>query len=139
MATLHPPTTDLDRPARPNPPGELPAVDAAVLDALIDDLGAAGSGMLGMLWQSYLQEGEPSVTRLCDAAERNDVEAVCSLAHGLKSSSALLGALPLAGLLQQAEDAARAGGFGLMPIAAAIGAEYLRVALVAESLCQGTS
>lgn len=107
-----------------------------MLDALITELGEAGEGMRPLLWHSYLEEAGPLVARLT-AAAAGDGETVRSAAHQLKSSSALLGAMPLSRLLQQAEDAARAGS-QLPPVAAAAAAEYLRVTAAVEVLCGET-
>ncbi len=110
-----------------------------MLDALITELGEVGEGMRPLLWHSYLEEAGPLVARLTAAAGAGDGETVRSAAHQLKSSSALLGAVPLSRLLQQAEDAARAGS-QLPPVAAAAAAaaEYLRVTAAVKVLCGET-
>lgn len=133
MTTMHPSRPVLDC------PGDAPAVDFTVLDALIADLGDAGEGMRPMLWQSYLQEGEPLVAGLVAAATRGDFDAVRSAAHQLKSSSALLGVRPLAALLQRTEDLARAGSLGLVAITASVEAEYRRVAAAVDVAQAATS
>jgi HPt (histidine-containing phosphotransfer) domain-containing protein len=128
MTLLQPQVTDLDR----------PAVDVAAFAALLADIGDEGAEMRRALWDSYRQDGDPQVALLSAAAAANDAATVSRLAHGLKSSSAILGARPLAELLQQTEDAAHAGTTRLVALARLVAAEYGRVAEEAEILCAGS-
>lgn len=105
-----------------------PAIDVAVLDALTEQLGESGMDMRRMLLNTFLHEGARRMVELRAAVERNDAAAVREVAHTLKSSSAVLGVLPLAALLQQAEDAARSGSASVPSLAALVEAEYERAA-----------
>jgi hypothetical protein len=104
------------------------AVDAAVFDALVADLGAAQSGLRQELLEAYLFQSGPHIEELVAAAQRSDLRTVQRLAHLMRSSSALLGAFGLADLLGVAEEAARSGfGNDLRQVSAAILREYVRV------------
>jgi HPt (histidine-containing phosphotransfer) domain-containing protein len=109
-------------------PGYFGAVDAAVFDSLVADLGAAHPGLREELLEGYLLQSGPQIAELVAAAAGTDEVTVGRLAHLMRSSSALLGASELAALLGMAEDAARGGSVGdLGPMATRIQQEYQRV------------
>jgi len=128
MTLLPSPAAALDR----------PAIEVSVLAALLADIGDEGPEMMRALWDAYLQDGEPQVAQLSAAAAADDSAAVSRLAHGLKSSSAALGARRLADLLQVMEDEGRAGAPRLVELARSVAAEYGRVAEEAQVLCAGS-
>lgn len=106
-----------------------PAIDLAVLDALTEQLGDSGMEMRRALLATYLQEGAERMAELRAAVDRDDAATVQDVAHTLKSSSALLGVMPLVDLLQQTEDAARVGALGVTSLVALAEAEYARAAI----------
>ncbi|MGH8234777.1 MAG: ATP-binding protein, partial [Rhodanobacteraceae bacterium] len=86
----------------PPPPDTL---DTATLVDLEDIMGDE----LVTLVDAYLRDGDVRLRNLREAADRGDSGEVGKLAHSLKSSSANLGAMPLANRARQVEEAARNG------------------------------
>jgi HPt (histidine-containing phosphotransfer) domain-containing protein len=111
-------------------------VDMAVLGELVKELGgdAARNGLI----ETYLDDADKRITDLGAAVAVDDATAVGRAAHGLRSSSALLGALPLAALLQGTEAAVQAGGGDLHFMGAEIETEYHRVASVLRQVGAAT-
>jgi hypothetical protein len=104
------------------------AVDHVVLDDLVADLGDADGQFLAELISSYVQEGNDNAERLAVAAMRPDGPAVAAIAHGWRSTSALIGATTLVSLLREAEAVARNSPGDLPPLAGPITVEHDRVA-----------
>ncbi len=104
-----------------------PAVDTGVFEALLEQLAADGSTLREQLLDGYLDQARVQIPQLVAAAGTTDTELVRRLAHGMRSSSAVLGAGTLAGLLGEAEDAARSGSCDLLPTALRIKDEFDRV------------
>lgn len=86
----------------PPPPDTL---DTATLVDLEDIMGDE----LVTLVDVYLRDGDVRLSNLRAAGDRGDSGEVGKLAHSLKSSSANLGAKPLANRARQVEEAARSG------------------------------
>jgi signal transduction histidine kinase/DNA-binding response OmpR family regulator/HPt (histidine-containing phosphotransfer) domain-containing protein len=103
-----------------------PAVDRGVLSALVAELGGDAE-VRETLVGSYLEEGAAQIPELSAAAASDDRVSVRRIAHHLRSSSAVLGAVPLAELLRSLEDDARAATGDLAPAARVVAAEYERV------------
>ncbi|HKZ09620.1 MAG TPA: ATP-binding protein [Rhodanobacteraceae bacterium] len=91
-------------PAMQNPPPP-DTLDATTLVDLEDIMGDE----LVTLVDAYLRDGETRMRNMREAADRGDGTEVGKLAHSLKSSSANLGAIPLANRARQVEEAARNG------------------------------
>jgi signal transduction histidine kinase/CheY-like chemotaxis protein/HPt (histidine-containing phosphotransfer) domain-containing protein len=91
-------------PAMQNPPPP-DTLDATTLVDLEDIMGDE----LVTLVDAYLRDGETRMRNMREAADRGDGTEVGKLAHSLKSSSANLGAMPLANRARQVEEAARNG------------------------------
>ena len=102
--------------AAANPPPEIPVpamqnplppdtLDTTTLVDLEDIMGDE----LATLVDTYLRDGDVRLRNLREAADRGDSAEVGNLAHSLKSSSANLGAMPLANRARQVEEAARNG------------------------------
>src|SRR5690242_15381492 len=91
-------------PAMPNPPPP-DTLDTTTLVDLEDIMGDE----LVTLVDAYLRDGETRIRNMREAADRGDSTEVGKLAHSLKSSSANLGAIPLANRARQVEEAARNG------------------------------
>jgi CheY-like chemotaxis protein len=106
---------------------ETGAIDHRVIDTLIDDLGDGGSADVADLIVTYLRDSDEQVAALQTAAANRDLQLAGSLAHKLKSSTALLGAGTLAGLLADACAAARQDGAGLDHVTSLVDAEHHRV------------
>jgi CheY-like chemotaxis protein/HPt (histidine-containing phosphotransfer) domain-containing protein len=86
--------------------GQMPALDATLLDALRDDAAPNGGEFLAQLLIGFADEASMLVGRLGDAARRHDVAALKMSAHSLKGASLTVGARRLAGLAGQVEDGA---------------------------------
>ncbi|MBS0381208.1 MAG: response regulator [Proteobacteria bacterium] len=97
-------TTEAHRPAMqtPLPPDTLDTTTLVDLEDIMGD-------ELVTLIDAYLRDGDTRMRNLHEAAERGDATEVGKLAHSLKSSSANLGAVPLANRARQVEEAARNG------------------------------
>ena len=124
-APVPPPATDPEAPKpimSPPPPDTL---DATILADLEDIMGDE----LVTLVDAYLRDGETRMRAMRDAAARGDSAEVGKLAHSLKSSSANLGAMPLATRARQVEESARSGTLA-NPIdsVAALGKLYVNAA-----------
>ena len=87
----------------------------------------------------YLSNAPGMMKELLEAAERGETTTVYRVAHSLKSSSAMIGALRLSELCKQLEARARqaAEGEGVEDLQD-IEAEYGRVVAALESLSQGS-
>jgi signal transduction histidine kinase/CheY-like chemotaxis protein len=96
--------TEAVRPAMQTslPPDTLDATTLVDLEDIMGD-------ELVTLVDAYLRDGDTRMRNLREAADRGDAAEVGKLAHSLKSSSANLGALPLANRARQVEEAARNG------------------------------
>ena len=104
-------------------------VDEAVLMQLVDQVGDDPDGTFrDDLIDSYLGEASEQVARLAVACRTGDAEQTRAIAHSLRSASALLGALPLAGLLADAERVALSSPIDLSPMAGPVETEFARVA-----------
>jgi CheY-like chemotaxis protein len=118
----------------PEPVGtDVPVLDPAALEGLLDQLGDAGPATRRAVLDSYLAQGAGWIDELVAAAHRGDGGIVARVAHTLQSSSRVVGAVRLAELLRTAELAVRDGG-ELASHAAPIQSEYDRVAAALETL-----
>ncbi len=117
-----------------------PAVDVSVLDALLV-LQAPGSPdirerVIGL----YLQHTPGQIRELRAALDRNDPSAMMRAAHTMKSSSANVGAGPLAELCRDLESRLRQrDSEDAEPRIEAIEAEYIRVERELETCLQGVA
>jgi CheY-like chemotaxis protein/HPt (histidine-containing phosphotransfer) domain-containing protein len=107
-------------PARP------PAVDESVLDGLRVQLDDATGDLVAELIDTYQDEGDGQIEQLVTAADCGQTARVATIAHSLRSTSALLGATGLVLLLQGVEKAAREGSTELGPAALQVKHEYER-------------
>jgi hypothetical protein len=104
-------------------------VDDVVLIQLVAQVGDDPDGTFrDDLIDSYLGEASDQVTRLAVACRTGDAEETRAIAHSLRSASALLGALPLAGLLADAERVAVSTPTDLSSLAVPVETEFARVA-----------
>jgi HPt (histidine-containing phosphotransfer) domain-containing protein len=122
----HPPPPSEETPEQPET--EVPAVDGCVLDSLMAQIGDDSGELLDDLITTYLNEGTGHVMAFSAAATSGDADTVRRIAHTLRSTSSLLGAMPLVRLLELAEDAARSGAESLPSFAEPVLNEYARVA-----------
>ena len=81
-----------------------PAVDQATVQELLELMGEGFAGLV----QVYFDDTPRLLSQLREAAATGNHESIAEIAHSLKSSSANLGALPLAELAKRAEADARA-------------------------------
>jgi HPt (histidine-containing phosphotransfer) domain-containing protein len=115
------------------------AVDEAIFEALLDQLGEPDAEFRRELIDSYLNEGVGYAEAAVAAASAQDAATFGRAAHALRSSSALMGATRLADMLLQAEAVARVTPSGLPELAGPISAEYDRVAASLVLLSPGLS
>jgi PAS domain S-box-containing protein len=83
-------------------------LDLAVLDGLRDP-GGQGGDFLNALIDKFLQEVPSRVTALREALAKKDPGSLSRAAHSLKGSSAVLGAVTMAGVCQELETQGRTG------------------------------
>jgi HPt (histidine-containing phosphotransfer) domain-containing protein len=109
--------------------GAGPAIDQVVFDELMVQLGDdADARVRDEVIGSYLTDAEDYLRRLTAAVEASDVVTAGICAHTLRSTSALLGAVRLAEMLQQTEDLAAASPTGDLAASVVLAqAEYDRV------------
>jgi hypothetical protein len=105
------------------------AVDEAVFEQLMDQLGDSDGELRHELIDTYLKEGGNQARDAVVAASNRDPAAFGRSAHALRSTSSLIGATTLADMLLQAEAVARDAPDGLGEVAEPISAEYSRVAV----------
>ena len=95
-------------PPAPTPTAQQPAVDPAALAALTRHVGAGGAAFRDTLVSAWRRESRHLLERLDVAATDGDRAEVSAVVHSLRSSSAALGAHPLALVCGSIEDAVRA-------------------------------
>jgi two-component system sensor histidine kinase/response regulator len=103
-------------------------LDPAVLDAIRALDAGRGEQIVARVVASYLGTLEPQLAKLRDAVGRGDAHGWSEAAHGLKSSSANVGARRLAALARTLEECGRAGRReGVDALVAEVEAEVERV------------
>jgi len=133
MQTPAPPPVD-----GPGPAGRRgAAIDAHVFDAFVSTVVGPDDDARSQLIDTYLSDAGPRLSALRAGWDLGDIEVVANAAHGLRSGSAVFGALRLAELLQQLEALARAGRGELGDLVADVEKEYLDVVVTLERLRQG--
>jgi CheY-like chemotaxis protein len=100
------------------------AVDDAVFEELVAELGDPDGEFITELVSSYLEEGTAQSAELIRTAAEGDAIAFAATAHTWRSTSALIGATTLASLLLDAEASARESSAELLAQAEAIAADY---------------
>ncbi len=93
-------------------PAEAPAedpIDWRALDAIRHLPGPNGSVLVNKVIRAYLADTPPRLAQMRAAADAGDAEALRKAAHGLKSSSANVGAQNLAALCKELETIGRGG------------------------------
>jgi HPt (histidine-containing phosphotransfer) domain-containing protein len=123
-------TLDPSNAGGPAAPPSVPAVDLTILNRTSNEMGADTAAGRQDLIQAYLEQGDAWIEQLAAAAQHGDGAQAHRIAHALHSSSALIGALPLVGLLDQIATRTVTESAGLRPVVAATVAEYQRVAAV---------
>ncbi len=96
-------------PLTPSPSHHLPPIDAGVIRALQDMVGEDDPELLKLVIDSYLADLPRLLQDIRTAVELSDAQALEFSAHTLKSSSATVGAIPLAELCKQLENRGRTG------------------------------
>ncbi len=103
---------------------QMPAVDQATVHELLEIMGEGFAELV----QVYFDDTPKLLARLREAAGGGDHAAVAEIAHSLKSSSANVGALPLAELAKLAESDAKAGRSNVLEsLSQRLDNEYQRV------------
>jgi signal transduction histidine kinase/DNA-binding response OmpR family regulator len=103
------------------------AINANVIDTLVDELGDGGTTIVAELIVSYLGDCDDQLAAIHAANANHDLQIVGSVAHKMKSSTALLGADTFAGLLNDTCVSARGGGVGLDHLMTLLDEERIRV------------
>jgi HPt (histidine-containing phosphotransfer) domain-containing protein len=141
LEALRPFVGELGRDEAPGPPAaesaapERAVVDRRALDAIRALSTERGATIVARVIDAYLESAPDAFDALRLAVSEKDAAAVEAQAHGLKSSSANVGARELAELAREAEALGRAGQAAeAAAIVERIGMELLRVreALIAE-------
>ncbi len=83
------------------------AIDRAALDAMMPRSTSGGAALIVKVIASYITNTTMRLTALRDAVDRGDTKDIGFLAHTMKSGSATVGAVSLAGLFEQLETMAR--------------------------------
>lgn len=135
-----PPTGAEDAPAQPaasaatHPLSLRPAIDAAAFQALQSSNGE----ILPDLLRIYFEHAPRLLANLREALAQGSSQALFQAAHSLKSSSATMGALSLAGMCKELEATGKAGVIdGALEKVEQIEAEYARARVELQHLaCQ---
>jgi HPt (histidine-containing phosphotransfer) domain-containing protein len=116
--------------AAPVPGGDsaTTALDEEALRTLVEEIADGDDAVLDELIASYLDEASDQVSRLEEAALSGDAVELAAIAHSLKSASAILGAVPFANLLKDAETTAKGQTPDLPALIEPIRREYARAA-----------
>jgi two-component system, sensor histidine kinase and response regulator len=139
----NPPAPSDPAPATPPPPsppsGQAPplALDAAAFGALRALYNDDDSPALLEVFVQFMQDASARIDTMRATAAADEVLGLARAAHGLKSSSASLGALRMATICQEIEQLGQAGtGVAAMALVAQLATEFLRVqrALACEHL-----
>ncbi len=105
-------------------PNLLPPVDQGVVQELLEMMGEGFADLIHV----YFDDTPKLLARLRDAANTGNHDAIADITHSLKSSSANVGALPLAEIAKAAElDAKAHQGSHLSSLPQRIENEYARV------------
>ena len=84
-------------------------ISSAMLQALVDMIGADAPEQVVEFIDIYLDQAQQLIDRLHEAIDGRDSAALLIAVHSLKSGSALVGALDLSALCAEMERAARSG------------------------------
>jgi len=112
----------------------VPPLDEDVLDTLVLQLSGGNYALREELVRNYLTDATTQLETCTVAARANDRPAVAAVGHTLRSTSALVGAGPLASLLRELEQCARGTSADLVRPTRRVTAEYARVAASLEAL-----
>ena len=93
----------------PSDSAALPAIDAAVIDALRELDESGGLGLAHELIASFLDGADAAFARVASAVASRDARALGQSAHALKSSTANVGAMRLSACLRELEKLGREG------------------------------
>ncbi len=110
-------------------------LDALVFERFRQDLGSSANRVLQEMIQCYLQEAPDLVHSIQIAAQNQDAHALCRATHTLKSSSAVVGATPLATLCQSVEQSLMAADTATnFQVVTPLVEEYKRVAIALQAM-----
>jgi len=113
------------------------AIEAKQLDRL-RELDPSGSlGLAKRIIRVYLDSSDKGISRIEQAIEQGDGEALRSVAHSLKSSSANVGAATLSGLFRQLEELGKNARLDeARPVYASMWQEYCRATNALQALLE---
>jgi two-component system, sensor histidine kinase len=111
-------------------PAADPAIDSGVYSQLVETMGED----IGMLVEDFFGSTEEMLVALGRSPERDDVKLVTRLAHTLKSSAAMVGAMTLSAQAKQLEAQGKVGDLsGLAQALADLQVEFDRVRATLEA------
>jgi CheY-like chemotaxis protein/HPt (histidine-containing phosphotransfer) domain-containing protein len=116
-------------PGAPSDPAVLPAIDAAVIDALRELDESGGLGLAHELIASFLDGADAAFARVATAVASRDARALGQSAHALKSSTANVGAMRLSACLRELEKLGREGRTVEVPAVFALASDEYRLAI----------
>jgi len=131
---LHSPLSILHSPPEP--------LDAEIYAELVSTMGGTTSDALRKIITFFLRDTTERLNTLKQALARQDAPLLFQIAHAMKSSSAMMGALHFSALCKQMEAHGKAGNTsGLEPLLTELTAEFARVqdALQQHTLAQDMS
>ncbi|MEE2960463.1 MAG: Hpt domain-containing protein [Myxococcota bacterium] len=85
------------------------SVDPEVIESLKMLASEDDPDFLKLLIETYLEDAQALYQQLVDASQSGDSNLACRFAHTLKSSSANMGAIPLANYAELVEESLRTG------------------------------
>ncbi|MDJ0651256.1 MAG: ATP-binding protein [Xenococcaceae cyanobacterium MO_188.B19] len=112
-------------------------LDIQVLDSLRELAGIKAPDLINKIVKQYFEDSPGKLKAIAKAAEEKDAEALSKAAHGLRSSSANLGAIRVAELCKTIENIGRTGTTAdTLDSIAQLQAEYAKVEVVLQKECQ---
>jgi CheY-like chemotaxis protein len=130
------PQLDAPLPGRSGRNSTLASVDAQILAALVDQVAGEDTNGRSQLIDIYLGDADRRIDDLAAAVRVDDPDGFARAAHGLRSGTALVGALRLADLLTRSETMARTGISDLRTIGEEIETEYHEVTATLQRMRQ---
>jgi len=120
------PTTSIDQ-----------TLDPTVLDSLRNLAGAKAQELLNKIISQYLEDSPPRLEAISQAINDQDTDSLRQAAHGLRSSSANLGAVSLATCCKSIENLARAGKIPTAdPTLTELNTEYQKATIALQQECE---
>ncbi|WP_172657237.1 ATP-binding protein [Myxosarcina sp. GI1] len=111
-------------------------LDVSVLNSLRQLAGAKAQTLLTNIINQYLEDSPGRLQAIAKALEEKDAEALRKAAHGLRSSSANLGAVGIAECCKSIENLARTGKIPEEGVITQLETEYQQAKIALQEECQ---